>query len=100
MADAVDLAGWTHAYSGKVRDLYVPAEDPSGAAIVERYGDVVLVVASDRISAYDHVLSPGIPGKGVVLTQAQPVVVRAGSPRSCRTTSCRPTSRRRWRAGR
>lgn len=69
MADAVDLAGWTHAYSGKVRDLYVPAEDPSGAAIVERYGDVVLVVASDRISAYDHVLSPGIPGKGVVLTQ-------------------------------
>ncbi|WP_291761288.1 phosphoribosylaminoimidazolesuccinocarboxamide synthase [Cellulomonas sp. 73-145] len=69
MADAVDLTGWTHAYSGKVRDLYVPAEDPSGAAIFERYGDVVLVVASDRISAYDHVLSPGIPGKGVVLTQ-------------------------------
>ncbi|GEL97921.1 phosphoribosylaminoimidazole-succinocarboxamide synthase [Cellulomonas terrae] len=32
-------------------------------------GDVVLVVASDRISAYDHVLDPGIPGKGVVLTQ-------------------------------
>jgi len=29
---------------------------------------VLLVVASDRISAYDHVLSPGIPGKGVVLT--------------------------------
>ena len=32
-------------------------------------GDVVLVVATDRVSAYDHVLSPGIPGKGVVLTQ-------------------------------
>lgn len=69
MADAVDLTGWTHAYSGKVRDLYMPAEDPSGAAVFERFGDVVLVVASDRISAYDHVLSPGIPGKGVVLTQ-------------------------------
>ena len=34
-----------------------------------RTGDVVLVVASDRVSAYDHVLDPGIPGKGVVLTQ-------------------------------
>ena len=69
MTDGTDLPGWTHAYSGKVRDLYVPAEDPVGAAVFERYGDVVLVVASDRISAYDHVLSPGIPGKGVVLTQ-------------------------------
>ncbi|MDQ0374978.1 phosphoribosylaminoimidazolesuccinocarboxamide synthase [Cellulomonas humilata] len=55
------LPGWTHTYSGKVRDLYVP-EDPS-------HGDVVLVVASDRVSAFDHVLDPGIPGKGVVLTQ-------------------------------
>ncbi|KQR08349.1 phosphoribosylaminoimidazolesuccinocarboxamide synthase [Cellulomonas sp. Leaf334] len=56
-----ELPGWTHSYSGKVRDLYVPV-DPS-------QGDVVLVVASDRVSAYDHVLEPGIPGKGVVLTQ-------------------------------
>ncbi len=56
-----DLPGWTHTYSGKVRDLYVPV-DPA-------QGDVVLVVASDRVSAYDHVLRPGIPGKGVVLTQ-------------------------------
>ncbi|WP_146845463.1 phosphoribosylaminoimidazolesuccinocarboxamide synthase [Cellulomonas terrae] len=56
-----ELPGWTHSYSGKVRDLYVPT-DPA-------QGDVVLVVASDRISAYDHVLDPGIPGKGVVLTQ-------------------------------
>ena len=69
MADAVDLAGWTHTYSGKVRDLYVPDETPAGRELVQRFGDVVLVVASDRISAYDHVLSPGIPGKGVVLTQ-------------------------------
>ena len=58
----LELPGWTHTYSGKVRDLYVPTV-PSDAL-----GDVVLVVASDRVSAYDHVLSPGIPGKGVVLT--------------------------------
>jgi phosphoribosylaminoimidazole-succinocarboxamide synthase len=42
---------------GKVRDLYRTAA-----------GDLV-IVASDRISAFDVVLSPGIPGKGVVLTQ-------------------------------
>ncbi|MEV7973887.1 phosphoribosylaminoimidazolesuccinocarboxamide synthase [Cellulomonas sp. NPDC089187] len=64
------LPGWTHTYSGKVRDLYVPdTTDEVGAAVTEAHGDVVLVVASDRVSAYDHVLSPGIPGKGVVLTQ-------------------------------
>jgi phosphoribosylaminoimidazole-succinocarboxamide synthase len=32
-------------------------------------GDERLIVASDRISAYDHVLRPGIPGKGKILTQ-------------------------------
>lgn len=64
------LPGWTHTSSGKVRDLYVPdATQPAGAAVTAAYGDVVLVVASDRVSAYDHVLSPGIPDKGVVLTQ-------------------------------
>ena len=56
------IPGWTPTYSGKVRDLYLP-DGPSDL------GDVVLVVATDRVSAYDHVLSPGIPGKGVVLTQ-------------------------------
>lgn len=64
------LPGWTHTYSGKVRDLYVPdATQEAGAAVAARHGDVVLVVASDRVSAYDHVLEPGIPGKGTVLTQ-------------------------------
>lgn len=64
------LPGWTHTYSGKVRDLYVPdTTQVAGAAVAEAHGDVVLVVASDRVSAYDHVLNPGIPGKGVVLTQ-------------------------------
>ena len=53
------LHGWQHAYSGKVRDLYEHADYPS----------LVLVVASDRVSAFDHVLEPGIPGKGALLTQ-------------------------------
>lgn len=57
-----ELPGWRHVYAGKVRDLYLPVgEHPDG--------DVVLVVASDRISAYDHVLPTPVPGKGVVLTQ-------------------------------
>ncbi len=62
MSEALALPGWVHTYSGKVRDLYLPAA-PHPA------GDVVLVVASDRISAYDHVLSTPVPDKGVVLTQ-------------------------------
>ena len=53
------MLGWTHVYSGKVRDLYEYAEHPS----------LMLVVASDRVSAFDHVLEPGIPGKGALLTQ-------------------------------
>jgi len=57
------LPGWRHAYSGKVRDLYVP-EESTDLATAER----VLVVASDRVSAFDHVLEPGIPGKGELLT--------------------------------
>ena len=57
--DAPTLPGWRHSYSGKVRDLYLPADgDP----------DLILVVASDRISAYDHVLPTPIPDKGAVLT--------------------------------
>lgn len=41
---------------GKVRDLYA-------------VGDALLMVATDRISAFDHVLATGIPGKGKILTQ-------------------------------
>jgi len=41
---------------GKVRDVY-------------NLGDRLLFIACDRISAYDHVLQPGIPGKGKILTQ-------------------------------
>ncbi|NNH05826.1 phosphoribosylaminoimidazolesuccinocarboxamide synthase [Cellulomonas fimi] len=68
-ATATTLPGWAHTYSGKVRDLYAPDGTEAGAAIRAEHGDVVLVVASDRVSAYDHVLQPGIPDKGVVLTQ-------------------------------
>ena len=64
--ETLDLPGWRHVYSGKVRDLYVPADD----SLTEQFGqDCVLVVASDRISAYDHVLSSEIPDKGRILTQ-------------------------------
>jgi phosphoribosylaminoimidazole-succinocarboxamide synthase len=41
---------------GKVRDIY-------------EFGDRLLIVATDRISAFDYVLASGIPGKGKVLTQ-------------------------------
>ena len=67
MSSPLQLPGWRHVYSGKVRDLYLP--DPDGAGVAGAGGaDVVLVVASDRISAYDHVLATSIPDKGRVLT--------------------------------
>lgn len=61
MPEPTPVAGWRHVYTGKVRDLYVPTEP-------HPRGDVMLVVASDRISAYDWVLPTEIPGKGAVLT--------------------------------
>lgn len=61
--DKLNLPGWQHAYSGKVRDLYVPTGQTLEAT------PRVLVVASDRVSAFDHVLEPGIPGKGALLTK-------------------------------
>ena len=57
------LPGWTHRSSGKVRDVYAPAAGSPWAG-----QDVLLVVASDRISAYDHVLTTPVPDKGKVLT--------------------------------
>jgi phosphoribosylaminoimidazole-succinocarboxamide synthase len=56
-----DIAGWRHIASGKVRELYEPTTP-------HPRGDVLLIVASDRISAYDWVLPTEIPGKGEVLT--------------------------------
>ena len=62
---ALDLTpqGFTHAYSGKVRDLYIDASAPD-----LDHATRVLMVASDRVSAFDFVLSPDIPGKGELLT--------------------------------
>ena len=51
------IAGWDHLRSGKVRDLYT---NSSGQ---------LLIVASDRISAFDYILPTSIPGKGKLLTQ-------------------------------
>ncbi|TAK70228.1 MAG: phosphoribosylaminoimidazolesuccinocarboxamide synthase [Actinomycetota bacterium] len=49
--------GYEHVYSGKVRDLFRAPDDR------------LLVVASDRISAYDWVLPTLIPDKGAILTR-------------------------------
>ena len=72
MSGTGDLPGWTHVYSGKVRDLYVPTtamvDDDSWTGDPLQLSRVVLVVASDRVSAYDRVLEPAIPGKGAMLT--------------------------------
>ncbi len=47
--------------TGKVRDLY-DVTLPTGE-------DALLIVATDRISAFDVVMANGLPGKGIVLTQ-------------------------------
>lgn len=49
--------GLTHVYSGKVREIY------------RTFDGVLLLVASDRISAFDYVLETPIPDKGKILTQ-------------------------------
>ena len=51
-----NLPGQTNLYKGKVRDVY-------------SVGDTLVMIASDRISAFDHVLPEGIPYKGQVLSQ-------------------------------
>ena len=58
------LPDWTLAYQGKVRDVHIPKEESSIAQAPK-----LLVVASDRVSAFDLILSPDIPGKGAALTR-------------------------------
>ena len=58
---APDLEGAEHVHSGKVRDLYRLTSGPHAGNL--------LMVASDRISAFDFVLESTIPDKGAVLTQ-------------------------------
>ena len=59
--DAPAIEGTTHLHSGKVRDLYrIEGGEHAGR---------LLMVASDRISAYDFVLDTTIPDKGEILTR-------------------------------
>ena len=51
------IDGWNHLRSGKVRDLYT------------NLNGELLIVASDRISAFDYILPTEIPGKGKLLTK-------------------------------
>ena len=53
---STDLGGVERIARGKVRDVY-------------RVGEELLIVATDRISAFDCILPQGIPAKGRVLTQ-------------------------------
>jgi phosphoribosylaminoimidazole-succinocarboxamide synthase len=61
LPDAPAIDGATHLHSGKVRDLYrIESGEHAGR---------LLMVASDRISAYDFVLETPIPDKGEILTR-------------------------------
>ncbi len=51
----IDIPGVEKIYSGKVRDLY-PVDD-----------EHMLIVSTDRVSAFDHIFPNGIPGKGIIL---------------------------------
>lgn len=54
---APSIPGWTHLRTGKVRELYTNDNNE------------ILLVASDRVSAFDWVMPSTIPGKGAILTQ-------------------------------
>jgi phosphoribosylaminoimidazole-succinocarboxamide synthase len=55
---SADLPGFTFVAAGKVRDLYAP----------DGHDDLLLLVANDRVSAFDQVLSRPIPGRAALLT--------------------------------
>ena len=56
-SDPAEIPGLRHIYSGKVRELYQTGDG------------FLLLVATDRISAFDYVLETPIPDKGKILTQ-------------------------------
>jgi len=58
---APPIPGARHLHSGKVRDLYEVEEGPHAGEL--------LMVATDRISAFDHVFATTIPDKGEILTR-------------------------------
>ena len=60
-----NFPGQTHVYHGKVRDVYTLDNE------------LVVMVASDRISAFDHILPKGIPYKGQVLNQVATMFLKA-----------------------
>jgi phosphoribosylaminoimidazole-succinocarboxamide synthase len=60
-----NFPGQLKVYKGKVRDVYTLEND------------VLVMVASDRISAFDHILPKGIPHKGQVLNQVATLFLEA-----------------------
>ena len=60
-----EFAGQTNVYNGKVRDVYT------------LNNGLLVMVASDRISAFDHILPKGIPHKGQVLNQVATMFLNA-----------------------
>jgi phosphoribosylaminoimidazole-succinocarboxamide synthase len=60
-----NFPGQTHVYHGKVRDVYT------------LNNGLVVMIASDRISAFDHILPKGIPFKGQVLNQVATMFLNA-----------------------
>ena len=75
----MSAAGGLHA-QGKVRDVF------------DAGPDALLLVATDRISAFDVVLPDPVPDKGRVLTAFSLVLVRADERIWSPTTSSRPTA--------
>ena len=63
-----DLPGLTLRHRGKVRDVFELPADSAGPAS-QAAGPLLLIVASDRLSAFDVVLPDPIPGKGEMLCQ-------------------------------
>lgn len=64
VAEIPEIPGWKKVAAGKVREIFIP-EDAAGIKTADR----LMLVATDRISAYDFILDTPIPGKGAVLTQ-------------------------------
>ena len=74
-----NLPGQISKYEGKVRDVY------------SLENDILVVIASDRISAFDIVMPKPIPFKGQVLNQISCLLYTSPSPRD-RTRSRMPSS--------
>ncbi len=53
----VKIPGIKKKYSGKVRDIYTVDKEH------------LLIVSTDRVSAFDHIFPNGIPGKGIILNK-------------------------------